>query len=186
MESTTITLSSICRGRDLAWSAGLMFGVMLAHAACYEFAEVERPVAPRMSMAARQVVLSRTVPEGCTLVGEVSGTGSATDDPSLAAERARDSVRIRAANMGANYVVLEMQTGGPSRTEGRTEGWAAQNGPFMSETTVTSELEVALWGTAMSCPHLTTAVPDEYAPCNVHDDCPPHQFCAPSGVCRRP
>ena len=183
MGATKTVLSSIGRRRGVAASATLVLGVVLAHSACYEFAEVERPVGT--GLAARRVQISRVVPEGCTEMGEVSGTGTATDDPSEAAERARDTIRSRAAAIGANYVMLEMQTGGPTRTEGLTVGTGGGGGLFLSGTSVSSDLEVALWGRAFSCPEATN-LPAENAPCIVHDDCPPQQFCGPSGRCRRP
>ena len=156
--------------------------------------EEPRPTPPPHDPAIDRVVISRVVPDGCTMVGEVAGVGSATDDPSQAASRARDLMRIRAHAMGANYVLLEMQTEGPTSVEGHSEGgpnWFG--GGWTSESSVTANIEVALWGTAFSCPEsMLPAAPSptagggEGSACRVHSDCPPQQFCAPPGICRRP
>ena len=107
---------------------GLTLLAVLPQLGCDEWfggAEEPRPSPPPRAVPdpeVQRVQISRIVPEGCTRLGEVSGTGSATNDPSLAASRARDSMRIRAHAVGANYVVLEMETGGPTRVEGTSEG----------------------------------------------------------------
>jgi hypothetical protein len=182
MISSTALSRADGRGREAA-SASLATAVVLACSACYQFAEVELP--PVRPQPVPPVEISRIVPEGCTRLGEVSATGSARDDPSQATERARNQLRRNAAALGGNYVVLEMETGGPTHVESSTTGGPTWGGAFKSHSEATAELEVALWGTAFSCP-ITVSQPAENAPCGVHDDCPAGQFCAPSGVCRRP
>ena len=138
-----------------------------------------------------RVQLSRVVPEGCTELGEVSGSGEATDDPTQAAELARTEIRRRAVVLGANYVLLEMQTGGPTRMEGTTVGAQVGLGAWASHSWVTSDLESALWGRAFFCPSLAEQqarppAPSANTPCTTHADCPSQQFCSPAGRCRRP
>jgi hypothetical protein len=168
----------------------LASGFVLACMGCYEFSDVEPPREPRVP----RVELGSVVPEDCTKVGEVSATGTATDDPSAAAEDARNRLRRNAAAIGANFVLLGMQTGGATSTEAITVGsssgtqsGASWGGSSMSVTSITSDLEFAVWGTAYSCP--VPAGPPQSpqgAPCVVHGDCPAGQFCAPPGHCRRP
>ena len=98
-------------------------------------------------------------------------------------------MRIRAHAVGANYVVLEMETGGPTRVEGTSEGhqtsWEGRT--WSTESSVTAETEVALWGTAFVCPEaMIPDAPAGPARCNTHADCPLQQFCAPPGHCRQP
>jgi len=176
--------------RSEAASIVLAAAVGLAESACYEFHEVERPPPPP---PVPPVVISSIVPEGCTRMGEVSATGSATDDPSEAAERARNQLRRNAAAIGGNYVVLDMQAGGATNVETSTEGGFMGSGShgffggaFEAQSETTADLETALWGTVFSCPNVAPPAPAENAPCAVHDDCPSGQFCAPSGRCRRP
>jgi hypothetical protein len=95
--------------------AGVSISTLAATSpACYAFSEADEPISPVLSLAERRVQLPQEIPDGCTPLGEVSATGSAVDDPSGAADRARDNLRIRAAAMGANYVALDMQAGGPT------------------------------------------------------------------------
>ncbi len=166
-----------------------MSAVALACSACYEFPEPEPPHPVEPPRAVPPVVISRIVPEGCTRLGEVSATGRARDNPSRATENARNELRRRAADMGGNYVVLEMSSDGATHVEGTSTGhqtpWGW--GSFETESTVTAVDEVGIWGTAFSGSDLPApAQPAEYGPCGVHDDCPPGQYCSSSGTCRHP
>jgi hypothetical protein len=192
--SSSATIMRPCGRRSGAASIMLAAAVVLAGSACYQFHEVELPPPPP---PVPPVVISSIVPEGCTRVGEASATGSATDDPSEAAERARDQLRRNAASVGGNYVVLDMQAGGATNVETSTEGMFAGSssggayghsfgGVISLESDTTADIETSLWGTVFSCPNIDLTPPAEDAPCGVHDDCPAGQFCAPSGRCRRP
>jgi hypothetical protein len=140
------------------------------------------PRGPVLEPGAERVQISRVVPEGCTDLGEVSATGTAANDPATATERARTLLRNRAFARGGNWILLEMQTGGATRTEAVLEP-----GLFGPRAVGSAELQTALWGRVFACPEapLPPSVA-ENARCTRHDDCPAGQFCAPPGRCRRP
>jgi hypothetical protein len=187
---SSATVAPPCGRRSPAASVVLAAAAVLAGSACYEFSEVEprHPVEPRPLLP--HVELSTIEPEDCARVGEVSGFGSATDNPTRAAENARNNMRRNAAAMGANYVLLDMDAAGVSDVEGSATGRATPfslEHDYESESRVTATDEYGLWGTAFYCPWVAaTPQPSENAPCGVHEDCPAGQFCAPSGRCRRP
>ena len=104
-----------------------------------------------LSLPGSRVSVSTIPREGCTALGEVHGWSNASGNMDAAVQWARNDIRNKAAELDANFVLLETQAGGsdPSVT------WAPAPGGGAYAVWSSTRHSFTIYGTAFRCPEPT-------------------------------